>query len=97
MVITSGGLTLKELLEAMRDVTVQWFDLGIYLGLPPEVLETIRADWSKVEECKIEMLIKWSEQDTPTWEKLVKGLMELKMYSSAAEIATEHRELSVTS
>lgn len=71
---------------------MQWFNLGIQLDIPPDTLKTIETDSSGVEECKREMLVKWDEQDTPTWEKLVKALMKIEMYSVAADIATKHRE-----
>ena len=92
MLSFSGGLCLQEMLEVLVEVTVQWFMLGIYLGIPSETLQTIRATKRKVEVRKTHMLIKWSEQDTPTWEKLVEALMKMKLYILAVNIATKYRE-----
>lgn len=86
------GIYLEDLLLALIDVTVQWFNLGIQLDIPPETLKAIRTDRREVEECKREMLIKWDEQDTPTWEKLVKALIKIEMYFVAVDIATKHCE-----
>ena len=86
--IIIGGIDLKEMLEALVELTVQWFMLGICLKMEPANLLNIRGSKKNatVEECKIEMLIKWSEQQTPTWEKLVKALIKMKMHSIAATL-----------
>ena len=80
------------MLIELQDVIVEWMKLGIYLGIPSEVLTSIRHDKQKVEECKVSMLIEWSKRDTPTWEKLVTALVQADIPNVAIKIATKHRE-----
>ena len=69
--------------------------MGVFLKVPSAtlILRAIRNDRKQVEECKLYMLIEWSNHDTPTWEKLVTVLIHIDMLSVAVKIATKHSKL----
>ena len=66
---------LSELLVAVKDVTAEWYDLGVHLSLPVYVLDSIKAECLPVQESMREMLKKWLDHDPETsWEKLAYAL-----------------------
>ena len=80
------------MLVELEEVTVRWFMLGIYLGVEPTTLKAIKEDRKTVEYCKMEMLIKWSDLEIPTWEKLIIALMDINESTVAVQIATKYRK-----
>ena len=90
----AGGIGLQEMLNELKDVTIKWFKLGVFLGVQSEVLTGIKRS-EKNEKCrKVQMLIVWSKQDIPTWEKLVTALIKADFPTVAVRIATNHRKPS---
>lgn len=83
------------MMNELRGVIIQWFRLGVFLGVPSATLKAIRNDRKKEEDCKVCMLIEWSNLDTPTWEKLVTALVYTDLPSIAVKIASKHRESHV--
>ena len=80
------------MLVELEDVAIRWFMLGIYLGIGDATLKAIREDKKTIENCIIDMLIKWSDLEAPTWEKLVIALMDINESKVAIRIATKYRE-----
>ena len=79
---------LKEL-GYFRD----WNDLGMNLGLPPSLLETIEGDESKVKGRVNEVVSAWlkkqGETKKPTWKQLA-AAVEPVNYALAEEIRNNH-------
>ena len=82
---------MRELLHELKDVT-EWFELGIYLGIPDSKLREIHEDNDNIEECKAGMILVWSQQRIPTWRALVTALVGIDMCSLAMKIAEKHGE-----
>ena len=85
---------MQDMLTELKDVISKWFRLGVFLGVPSEVLTGIKRSGKKEKECKLLMLIEWSKQDIPTWEKLVTALIKADLPTVAVRIATNHRKSS---
>ena len=51
--------TLKQLLEVLSEVAVEWHMLGVYLDIPRGVLNSIEADCRNVKHRLMAMLDKW--------------------------------------
>ena len=92
MRLSAGGISLQDMLTELKDVISKWFKLGIFLGVTSEVLTGIKRSGKKEKECKLLMLIEWSKQDIPTWEKLVTALIKANLPTVAVRIATNHRK-----
>ena len=58
--------------------TVEWFNLGMYLGVSDSDLKEIeREQRGRVQDCKREMLVKWlNSSDDCTKEQLINALWE---------------------
>ena len=84
---------MDELLFELDEVT-NWFELGIYLGVPPSQLQEIHQEFDDIQECKIEMLLAWRQQGIPTWNSLVSALTSIGMQSLATKIASKYSELN---
>ena len=84
------------MLTELKDVTIKWFKLGIFLGVPSEVLTGIKRNGKSEKYRKVQMLIEWSKHDIPTWEKLVTALIKADLPAVAVRIATKHRKSSET-
>ena len=66
-------LELKDVVLAVKDV-VEWYDLGLQLGLPDSTLATI-AQHPDVDGRRRMMLSNWLQSDLEaTWEKLAAAL-----------------------
>lgn len=66
---------LKELTNAL-DSVVDWYPLGVQLGLKDHELRTISRDfpWDN-ERCKLEMLGRWLRNvELPTWKAVADAL-----------------------
>jgi hypothetical protein len=93
---SADGITLQDMLTELKDVTTKWFKLGVFLGVPSEVLKGITHNVKMEKNRKLQMLIEWSKQDKPTWEKLVTALINADLPTVAVRIATNHRKSSKT-
>lgn len=80
------------MLLELKDAIVEWFRLGFYLSLTQETLKAIQAGGGTEESHQITMLIKWSEMEIPTWEKLITALMDIEQFTIAVNIATKYRK-----
>ena len=73
-------LSLKNLLQCLSDVVKEWFQLGVYLKVPPSKLEEIRCNnRDDIMSCKTVMLQEWLKRPNlkPSWCSLVDSLKEL--------------------
>jgi len=84
---------MTDLLTELQKVT-DWFTLGVFLEVPTPVLKAIMKDWSDTDQCKLEMLIAWSNQETPTWPRVISALGEIGMTELALEIAHKYGRMN---
>jgi len=84
---------MTELLTELQKVT-DWFTLGVFLEVPTPLLKAIMNDWSDTDQCKLEMLIAWSNQETPTWPRVISALGEMGMTELALEIAHKYGRIN---
>ena len=80
-----------ELLNELKDID-DWFELGVYLGVPDHKLRKIEQDccYMDVEECKMEMILLWRQMTVPTWGAIVNALAEIGKHKRALEIASKY-------
>ena len=78
------------LMVELQDVT-DWELLGVYLGLPPATLKTVKQESDRVEICKYNMLAEWLRL-TPeaSWENLVSALKIMKEKCVAESIEKKY-------
>ena len=84
-------VSLSELFLELKDVD-DWFELGVYLGVPDHKLREIEQDcrYMDVEECKMEMILHWRQMTIPTWSAIVNALAEIGQHKVALEIASKY-------
>ena len=64
---------LEPVLESIITVT-DWYTLGLKLGLPYYLLDTISHDYFTIQKCKRMMLMSWLETGSGSWSSLVEAL-----------------------
>ena len=64
---------LVPVLEATVEVT-DWYTLGLTLGLPVHVLDTIKHDGYDETVRKQKTILKWLDTGEASWSSLVKAL-----------------------
>ena len=78
---------LRDLVNAVRRVT-DWYDLGLQVDLPEEILNEIRSDPDSSHH-KTLMLSKWLDYDTAaSWQKLADALTTMGQVVVAEEVKT---------
>ena len=87
----SQGLQTLEVSNALQPLTVaQVKELMFQVGVPLNLLDDIDAEY-KGQSRKHHYIQKWLDIDANTsWDKLVKGLRQMKMNSLAADIESTH-------
>ena len=75
----AGIYDLQEVLEALVDVNQKWKQLGLALGVKHPTLAGIEKKCgSSIDDCKMDMLTVWLEQNdgcsNPSWITLVEAL-----------------------
>ena len=72
---------LGQIYQKLIPVSVEWIDIGIFLGIDIDRLKRIESDinchgTSNSKRCLLEMLNEWLKQadPSPTWGSLVKAL-----------------------
>ena len=76
---------LKDLVNAVRSVT-DWYDLGLQVDLPKEILNNIRFDPDSSHH-KTLMLSKWLDYDpAASWQKLAYALNTMGQKVAAEEV-----------
>ena len=85
-------MTLKLLSLELYEV-IDWFGLGLYLGVPSVELHSIRREPTlyDIKDRKTEMLSVWIRRlPEPTWSRVVKALMDLGHETLAQRIAIQY-------
>ena len=87
--LSSDRLTLLELVSELTTV-VDWFHLGLYLGVPDnELLSIEQYRRGHVQQCRTDMLSWWLQHGAqPTWTRVVRALEGIEMEPLARKIAT---------
>ena len=95
-----GKQHIKDILEDVSDITDNWENLGIALGLHDTTLTKIKKECGgKVDECKRHIITAWIDQQDmvqkacpPSWKGLaaaIRGKL-VNNYRLAGEIAVKH-------
>ena len=84
---------MTELLTELQRVT-DWFTLGVFLEVPTPVLKAIVKDYTDTDQCRLEVLIAWSNQETPTWPRVISALGEMGMTELALGIASKYGRMN---
>ena len=92
-----GTITFKlaeeaELWDLQKQLmpVVDWFDLGIQLNIPMELMQEIEQDYLKTKGKRLGMLMQWKELQKPTWGKVVQALINIDQRAIAKTIAENH-------
>ena len=83
------NLTVQQLESELKTV-VNWFQLGIQLEIPPDILKAIRSDRRDTAECRLELFMKWKDRERPTWQKVVKALSNIGLNRLAKDISEKY-------
>ena len=86
---------LQHVVVAISDV-VEWFDLGLQLGLPSATLRLIAADpnTKDIKSQRLAMLSEWLKYDTAaSWDKLAAALVAIGERVAAANVRSKYMKL----
>ena len=84
--LSGSPLTVKNLLEACREVT-DWKGLGIQLDLKNHQLEEIEAEYRKITDRKMKMFTCWINNDFDvSWAHLITALRDIGDRKIASDI-----------
>ena len=75
----TGGLSidsLSDVVKAVWEARVEWYDIGVELRVSPDTLDTIQKDHRDTKPCFREMLKVWLRrtEPRPSWAELAKAL-----------------------
>ena len=85
--IADDSLTLDSLLIQLRpQVTPIWYQFGVALGIPEEVLNNCVG--YPDEECIVEVLDHWlrNHKGKPTWRDVARALKDVELYQLADSV-----------
>ena len=74
ILLHAAPLDLRTVQCALWDAKCKWYNLGLELGLDKSTLDAIKVNCQEVEDCFREVLSKWLNLVTPSWNALVKAL-----------------------
>ena len=77
VILFSDMKSIQTVLRELSEITHEWFNLGLALGLEYATLNGIETDKQTVDERKREMVRSWLQKKdgcTPSWQDLVKAL-----------------------
>lgn len=77
------------------DAVVDWFHLGIYLGVPDTDLTMISHDYPTVSRRKTQALRAWMNMKEASWSDIVRALVSIRMKTLAAHIAEKYGRLNL--
>ena len=83
----STPLTVKDIQNELKEMTAEWYQLGVQLEIPPATLNTIESDHRHdARRCMTEVIIRWL-QNAPqcSWAKLAKAVEEMGGCAALAE------------
>ena len=85
---SEDALLVVTALQTLSDEKTK--ELVFHLGVPTYMLQNIGSRYS-VESQSIHAIQTWLDRDTEaSWEKIVRGLIEIKMNVLAKQVATQH-------
>ena len=88
-------ITLQNILHYSKDIIGDIYDFGLYLDLPPHVLEALQVNFPRdVIRMKREVVKEWmsSSQTPPCWCTLAEALRTVGKVNMAAQVKEEHGE-----
>ena len=83
-------MSLKDLMQYLRDIVTEWFRLGMQLSIPHSKLKAIECDnRDDVTKCERLMLQEWVKNPglKPSWCSLMDALLQLEENVLADTIA----------
>ena len=82
-----------EVFQECKRCTADWYKIGLNLGIPHHILNTIKHDCSNSDQCMSTMLAKWlqkvDEKIIPSWRSLCQALCDVDK-ATADRIAEKH-------
>ena len=89
--------SIQKVLRELSEITHEWFNLGLALGLKDSTLSGIETDKQPVDERKREMVRSWLQQKDdckPSWQALVIALEDrLVKRRDVAEIIKQNYKI----
>ena len=84
--VASTPLTLKGIQNELREMTAEWYQLGIQLEIPPATMNTIERDHPyDARRCMTEVISTWLRNSPEcSWAKLAKAV-EAMGYAALVE------------
>ena len=81
----------------LKDV-IDWFGLGVHLGMDIAKLKGIERRNGDIEECKHDMLQAWIDTEgEPSWYSIVRALRKIQENDLAEKLEKKYRESFCTS
>ena len=83
----STPLTVKDIQNELKEMTAEWYQLGVQLEIPPATLNTLECDHPHdARRCMTEVITRWL-QNAPecSWAKLAKAVGAMGGYAALAE------------
>ena len=87
ILVADESLDLDSLLIKLHSrIDTQWYALGIAIGIPTEVLDSLKS--YPDQECMVEMLDYWLRHhpDQPTWKEIADAIEDIHDYNLARSI-----------
>ena len=84
---------LAKVRMELVQVQTKWYDIGLDLGLPVNILETIKQESQDITECLRSMLLEWLKMTAlkPNWKKLIDVLQNKVINEGALAVAIENK------
>ena len=92
----STPLTVKDIQNELRELTAEWYQLGIQLGILPATLSTIRCDHPcDAQGCMTEVITRWLRNAPEcSWAKLAQAVEDMGDYAVLAEKLRKRSKIS---
>ena len=90
--VTSPPTFATLLRELLSEVSADWENIGLFLGLKPGNLDSIKYNNQQAESCLREMLKLWLKQvnPLPTWSAITEALNLLEHQSLAERLREKY-------
>ena len=83
---------LFKLIQVLKPVIAQWYELGIALGVTSDRLDTIRVDNPhSMKDCLRDLLHHWLQKYPERgWADIIEALRQMNMYTIAEDIERQY-------